>query len=229
LQTSIETKIIRALGESTGAILFIALLSGLMTAVLRFITYNVLKSIGIDYFKEINESYKWIGQLLIESRAIMNSDRTCFYRCMNGKFYIENGKEANKDIEINAIVNIVKNKSINKLPENLNPKYLDLFNELQKYDEYLELFSQDLPLHSALRNELSKYNIIAYMGVKIKFDNNLYGVIIFTWSTVKDIPKNLLLKNKEYLDDLKNSILIETIFIISRSFKFWLQEKIKWK
>jgi hypothetical protein len=163
--------------------------------------------------------------MMIESRAVLNADRACYYRTSNGKVFVEDSDDdINNDIKINAIINVARNKSLTLLPYELKQKYFDWFLQIQKSDEYFEHFAQDLPVNSQLRNELVKYDIISYLSIKVKFGNDLYGVIVYTWSDVKDIPKNLMLRNKEYLDDLKNTVLLETIFIISRSFRFRVLE-----
>jgi hypothetical protein len=121
-------------------------------------------------------------------------------------------------------VSATRNKSIEPLPKTLTRRYLDWFLDIQKTDDYLERFTPDLPQESPLRNILIKQGIIAYMAIKIKFYSDLYGVVIYTWSDVSLVPKNLDRKNREYLEDIKNAILIETIFIISRSIRFRWQE-----
>ncbi len=220
------TKILSILGESAGAVFFAGLLAGSVWSFVRWITTRILTKIGVDYFSEINESYRWIGQILIESRAKLNADRVCFYRTSNGKVFIENADDydANDDIQIYSIVNVTKNKSISPLPDKLTRRYLDWFLEIQKSDDYLERFTPDLPMESPLRNILIKHGVIAYMAVKVKFYSDLYGIIVFTWADVSLVPKNLDMKNREYLEDIKNAVLIETIFIISRSFRFHIQE-----
>ena len=79
-----------------------------------------------------------------------------------------------------------------------------------------------MPMESPLRNILIKHGIIAYMAVKVKFYSDLYGIIVYTWSDVSLIPKNLDMKHREYLEDIKNAVLVETIFIISRSLRFYI-------
>lgn len=209
------------LGESVGAVFGVALLGGMLVSLTKLILIRLFKKIGIDYFAEIAESYRWIGQLMIESRAVMNADRAVFYRTSNGRVFVEDsGIDINSDVRVYAISNCVKNKSLTPLPALLTRKYFDWFLAIQKIDNYLEMFPSDLPINSQLRNNLDKYGVKAYMSVKVKFGNDLYGVIIFTWSDIAAVPRNLITKHREYLDDLKNSILIETIFIISRSLKF---------
>lgn len=192
----------------------------------RWIITRILTKIGVDYFAEINESYRWIGQILIESRAKFNADRVCLYRTSNGKVFIENTDtyNINDSIQIYSIVSATRNKSIEPLPKTLTRRYLDWFLDIQKTDDYLERFTPDLPQESPLRNILIKQGIIAYMAIKIKFYSDLYGIVIYTWSDVSLVPKNLDRKNREYLEDIKNAILIETIFIISRSIRFRWQE-----
>lgn len=217
-----ETKIMRVIGESGGAILVIALISGALTGLLKFFLVNILKFFGVDYFAEISEAHRWIGQILIESRAVLNADRVCFYRTSNGKVYIEDSENSNNGIKIYSVINITKNKSISQLPENLERRHLDWFLDIQKTDDFLERFTPDMPMESPLRNILIKHGIIAYMAVKVKFYSDLYGIIVYTWSDVSLIPKNLDMKHREYLEDIKNAVLVETIFIISRSLRFYI-------
>ena len=207
--------------------MFVAgLLAGSAWSFTRWITTSILTRIGVDYFAELNEAYRWIGQILIESRAKFNADRVCFYRTSNGKVFIENSDNynVNDSIQIYSIVSATRNKSIEPLPKTLTRRYLDWFLDIQKTDDYLERFTPDLPLDSPLRNALNKQGTSVYMAIKIKFDSDLYGIIIYTWSDIKLIPKNLELKNREYLEDIKNTILIEIAFIISRSIRFRWQE-----
>lgn len=216
-----ETKIMRVIGESTGAILFIALVTGAMWGLIKYLFIRVLKYFGIDYFAEIAESYRWIGQTLIESRAILNADRACYYRTSNGKSYIANSDfDKNKNIQVYSIVNVVRNRGIHSLPEKLNRGFFDWFLSLNSQDNYVEYFAKSLDSYSPIRNELKKYDVEGYMSIKVKFDTDLYGVILYTWSDVRSIPKNLLDKHREYLDDIKNSTLNETANIVSRSLKF---------
>lgn len=163
---------------------------------------------------------------MIESRAKFNADRVCLYRTSNGKVFIENSDNfnGNDNIQIYSVVSATRNRSVEPLPKTLTRRYLDWFIDIQKTDDYLERYTPDLPLESPLRNILIKHGIIAYMAIKIKFYSDLYGVVIYTWSDVSVVPKNLDRKNREYLDDIKNAILIETIFIISRSVRFRWQE-----
>ena len=49
-------------------------------------------------------------------------------------------------------------------------------------------------------------------------------VVIPKFNRIDDAIVNLELKNREYLEDIKNTILIEIAFIISRSIRFRWQE-----
>ena len=222
---NLKDKFLITLGESAGAVLIIGLFSGALWGIIKFFGIRLLKKLGIDYFAEIAESYRWIGQTLIESRAILNADRACYYRTSNGKSYIEDAViDRNKDIKVYSIVNVVRNKGLNLLPDTLKREFFDWFIKIHSEENYVQYFAQDLDKLSPIRNELKKYDIVAYMSIKIKFDNDLYGVILYTWSDVKSIPRNLISNHNEYLDDIKNSTLIETATIVSRSLKFRLYE-----
>lgn len=218
-------KIVITIGESLGAVLGMAMIGGALLTIIKFITIKLLKRIGVEHFVELAESYRWIGQILIESRAIFNADRVSYYRASNGKSYLEDGTiESNKNINVVSIVNVVKNKGMNLLPERLDRKYFDWFLKIQNQDDYVQYFIQDFDPLSPVRNELKKYDVLCYMCIKVKFDTDLYGIIIYTWSDEKAIPKNLITKHREYLDDIRNSTLIETATIVSRSIKFKLHE-----
>ncbi len=218
-------KIVITIGESLGAVLGMAMIGGALLTIIKFITIKLLKRIGVEHFVELAESYRWIGQILIESRAIFNADRASYYRASNGKSYLEDGTiESNKNINVVSIVNVVKNKGMNLLPERLDRKYFDWFLKIQNQDDYVQYFIQDFDPLSPVRNELKKYDVLSYMCIKVKFDTDLYGIIIYTWSDEKAIPKNLITKHREYLDDIRNSTLIETATIVSRSIKFKLHE-----
>ena len=231
-----RNRVLLMLGESSGVVLVYAIITGVLVAIGKFLLTSVLKRLGVDYFAEIAESYRWIGQIVIEARHVLNADRASFYRCSNGKYYLENLEDIdtsgyaailpsheeflNKNIKVYSVANKTRNKGITQLPETLDDTYFEWFLQLQKTDSYVEQFTTDLPENSKLRNNLDKYSIISYFAVKIKQNNELYGILVFTWSDVKQMPKNLVTSNREYLGSLKNTLLLETLFIVDRTVKF---------
>lgn len=223
-----KTKFILTFGESAGAVLASALVVGTAWSLMRMFFIYLLKRVGIDYFAEMAESFRWVGQIVIEARHALNADRACFYRCSNGKFYLENDTlDSNKNIRVYSVANKTKNKGVSPLPEVLDKSYFEWFLQLQKEDSYLEQFTPDLPIDSQLRNNLRKYDILSYLSVKIKSGNELYGILVFTWHDEKDMPKNLIARNREYLDDLKNTLLLETLFVIDRALRFKIRKLLR--
>lgn len=219
-----KTEFLTALGESVGAVLAMSILYGIIWYLIKTIIMKTLKFIGIDYFAEIKESYEWIGKSVIESRAIFNADKACFYRLSNGKAFIESSPLMNIGIKSESICSISKNRGISLLPVTLDDRYYQLFLQIEAENDLTEFFTADLPSGSSLRNELIKNDIFSYFAIKIRRGKELYGIVIYTWSNVHYMPKNFLPKHKEYIDDLKSVVLDEILFIIGRLPGFRVQK-----
>lgn len=216
-------RFIQAFGESAGAVLALTIITGAVWATIKFFMIRFLKMVGIDYFVEIKSAYEWIGKTIIESRSILNADRSCFYRLSNGRAYIESEPIKNKNIKIESIVNITKNRGIAKLPESLDDRFHEWFQIIDSAPEYTELFVTDAGISDRLRNELQKLDVLSYVAIKIKNGNELYGVVLYTWYHVQHMPRQLMPKFGEHLQYVKSTILDETMFIISKSFRYRLQ------
>lgn len=224
-----ETEFLTALGESAGAVLAMSVLYGTVWFIIRAFMIKFLKYLGIDYFSEIKNSYEWIGKTIIESRAIFNADKAAFYRLSNGRSYVESNPIMNIGIKSEAVCNAAKNKGISLLPETLDERYYQLLAQVESENDLTEFFTADLPSGSPLRNELIKNDIFSYFAIKIRLENELYGIVLYTWSNVHYMPKNFIPKHKELIDDIKSVLLDEVLFIISRSPKFRLQKIFKRK
>lgn len=222
-----KTEFLTALGESAGAVLAMSVLYGVVWYFIKTLITKILKAVGIDYFSEIKASYEWIGKTITESRAIFNADKASFYRLSNGKYFVESDPLRNIDIKIESICSVTKNRGISELPEGLDNRYYQLFQQIESENDLTEFFTADLPSGSPLRNELIKNDIFSYLGIKIRRGRELYGIVIYTWSNVHHMPKQLMPKHKELIDDIKSVLLDEVLFIISRSPKFRLQSIFK--
>ncbi|MCB1179887.1 MAG: hypothetical protein KDK36_20085 [Leptospiraceae bacterium] len=227
---NIKEKFLVTFGESVGIVLGYTILYGTIWFLIKTLFIRFFSYIGIGYFAERAESYKWIGQYIIEARAILNADRVCFYRTSNGKSYIYNNGVIPNNIKIYAIVNKTKNKGIYPLPDSLSNKYFSWFNHFHDIDFLKTYFQTDIPKSNTLRNDLNKFNILSYMVLKIcsPDKNELYGFVIFTWSNIKSMPplpdfdlgninKGYKVKNSnlEYLESLSNSLYSEIDFLSS--------------
>lgn len=216
-------KFLHIFGESAGAVLALSIATGAVWFSIKYFIIKFLKMIGIDHFAQIKMSYEWIGKTVIESRSVLNADRTCFYRLSNGRAYIEYSPLQNKNIKIESIMNITKNRGIAKLPESLDDRFYEWFQIIDSKPEFSELFITDPGISDQLRNELQKLDVLSYVAIKIKKDNELYGVVLYTWHHVQHMPKQLLPKFSEHLQYVKSSILDETLFIVSKSLRYRIQ------
>ena len=225
-EIELSKRFFEIVGESTGTILGYAILYGIVWTIIRRTLIRAMSYIGIQYFSELDESYKWIDQLITEARALVNADNCAFYRINNHEDYRE-GKEFSK-IEVYSIGNKQRNRGIASLPEVITDKYYDWFSYLTNKEDYSQLFTNELPIESHLRSELNKRNILAYSLLHISDGYDLYGVVVFTWSSVRKMPKGSLDQYREYLDDIKNSLLIEIKFLISRNIKYRIKKIIRW-
>lgn len=222
-----KTEFIVALGESVGAVLAMSVMYGIIWFFIKTIMLRILKYIGIDYFSEIKSSYEWIGESIIESRAIFNADKAAFYRLSNGKYFVEADPLRNVNIKIESICSATKNRGISQLPDTLDDRYYQWFQQIESENDLTEFFTADLPAGSQLRNELIKNDIYSYLGVKIRRGKELYGIVIYTWSNVHHMPKQFIPRYKELIEDIKSVLLDEVLFIISRSPKFRVQSVFK--
>lgn len=220
---NINEKLLIAFGESSGQFLAALVFYNWSIKLLKYIGVKILRYVGIEYFAEIVESYKWAGQTVIESRYALNADRACFYRCSNGRFYLENNSTQNANIKVRAMINRTRDRGTLPLPDDLSAEYREWFRQLEREDEFIELFTPDLDYSDPTRNMLKKLGVVSYMAVKIRRENELYGILLFTWSDVKASPKNLLMKHREYLHSVKNTLLSETLFVINRTLKYKLR------
>lgn len=216
-------RFIQAFGESAGAMLALTIITGAVWATIKFFMIRFLKMVGIDYFVEIKSAYEWIGKTIIESRSILNADRSCFYRLSNGRAYIESQPILNQKIKIESIVNITKNRGIARLPDSLDDRFYEWFQIIDSAPEFTELFVTDSGVSDRLRNELQKLDVLSYIAIKIQKGNELYGVVLYTWYHVQHMPKQLLPKFSEHLQYVKSSILDETMFIVSKSLRYRIQ------
>lgn len=224
---SFNEKILMQFGEITGEVIAILILYNIAVNIIKSLVMRLFKYFGIEYFAEIIDSYKWSGQCVIEARAILNADRTCFYRCSNGKFYLENNSHLNQNIKVKSVVNRVRNRGMISLPEKLHKEYQEWFLQMQESDELIEMFTPDIQVQSPIRNMLNKLGVVSYMAVKIRRENELYGILVFTWSDVRISPTNLLKKHQEYLQGVRNTLLNETLFVIDRTLKYKLRKLLR--
>lgn len=222
-----KTEFLMALGESAGAVLAMSVLYGIVWYFIKTVITRILKAVGIDYFSEIKSSYESIGKTIIESRAIFNADKASFYRLSNGKYFVESDPLRNIDIKVESICSVTKNRGISELPESLDDRYYQLFQQIESGNDLTEFFTADLPAGSPLRNELIKNDIFSYLGIKIRRGKELYGIVLYTWHHVNNMPKQFIPKHKEFIDDIKSVLLDEVLFIISRNPKFRLQSIFK--
>lgn len=220
-------RILMQFGEVTGEVVAILIVYNILLNLVKTLIMRVFRYFGIEYFEEIIESYKWSGQCVIESRAMLNADRACFYRCSNGRFYLENNSHLNRNIKVRSVVNRVRNRGMLPLPDKLHREYQDWFHQMQESDELIEMFTPDMQVQSPIRNMLTKLGIVSYMAVKIRRENELYGILVFTWSDVRISPTNLLKKHQEYLSGVKNTLLNETLFVIDRTLKYKLRKLLR--
>ena len=211
-----KTEFLTALGESMGAVLAMSVMYGLVWYFIKTLIANVLKALGINYFAEIKLSYEWIGKTIIESRSVFNADNASFYRLSNGKYYAELDPVKNLNIKVQPICSVTRNRGISPLPDSLDDRYLDMFRQIESENDLTEFFTADLPAGSALRNELIKNNIISYFGIKIRRGNELYGIVLYTWSDPKDMPRNFYPKHKEFIDTIKSVLLDEILYVIDK-------------
>lgn len=216
-------KFLHILGESAGAVFALSVATGAIWFSIKYFIIKTLKIIGIDYFAEIKASYEWMGKTIIESRAILNADRSCFYRLSNGRAYIESQPILNQKIKIESVVNITKNRGIARLPDSLDDRFYEWFQIIDSAPEFTELFVTDSGVSDRLRNELQKLDVLSYIAIKIKNGNELYGVVLYTWHHVQHMPRQLMPKFSEHLQYIKSTILDETMFIVSKSLRYRLQ------
>lgn len=219
-------KLLHIFGESAGAVLALSVATGAVWFSIKYFIIKFLKIVGIDHFAKMKLSYEWIGKTVIESRSVLNADRTCFYRLSNGRAYIESSPIDNRNIKIDAVVNITKNRGIAKLPESLDDRFYEWFQIMDNHPEFSELFVTDPNISDSLRNELQKLDVLSYVAIKIKKGNELYGVVLYTWHHVQHMPKQLLPKFSEHLQYVKSTILDETLFIVSKTLRYRIQNVI---
>lgn len=186
---------------------------------------------GIDYFQERAKSLQWIGQLVIETRALLKADRACFYRCSNGFAYILNDAAKNHDIKIYSLANKTRNRGVSNLPENLRKRHLDWYLQFAEIELLKSYFTKDLPIDSPLRNELVKLDIESYLVIKILSPDKmeLYGFLLLTWNDHKDMPSlpEYSQKFREYLESVANAIYSEVQFLIRNPYTEYLESTTK--
>lgn len=211
-----KTEFLTALGESMGAVLAMSVMYGLIWYFIKTLIASVLKAVGINYFAEIKLSYEWIGKTIIESRSVFNADKATLYRLSNGKFFVELDPIKNLNIKVESICSVTRDRGISPLPDSLDDRYFEIFRQIESADDMNPFFAQDLPASSPLRNELIKNNIICYLAIKVRQRNELYGIVLYTWSDVMDMPRNFIPKHREFIDNIKSILLDEILFVISK-------------
>ena len=217
-------RFIHVLGESVGSVLALSVATGAVWYSIKYLIIKTLKLIGIDYFAELKASYEWMGKTIIESRAILNADRTCFYRLYNGEPYMRTTMPVYRNLKIESGINVTKNRGVAKLPDALDDRFYELFQLIAENHEFCELFATDSSISDRLRNELYKLDIQGFIAIKIRDEYALYGVVLYTWHHVSHMPRQLLPKYGEHLQSVKSIILDETKFMMSRTIKNRIKE-----
>ena len=237
-----------ALGETTGVLVVVGFIAGIIPRLFIILIRFILIRIGIENMQNIKKSWEWIGKKSIMSMDRMKSDRIGFYIISNGKPYLD--QEEYSDIklqwtlsemkhhisEINpseifveqnykiVSYDIVKsaNKGINHLPEKLDIvkfKYL-IYQVADQIKSYELYFTPDLPESNNFREILLDYGIQAYIILKIESEDRkkLYGFVIYTYSDIKLIPVNFQKRKYEHLMDVKTLIKNEYESILNNTF-----------
>lgn len=209
--------------ESVGYVFILSLAVGSINAIARFFSRYFLAKIGITYFEERRESFRWIGTKLIMAMALLRSNRASFYTLENGKPYLDISEFSKEDLLLYHINGLefskTSSRGVNPLPGKLNLyKYYDLIVQVIEGNNFSENTIYDLEDDSILRNNLIQYGIESYLTVKIESDGKLYGFVIFTWDSVKNMPRNLSLRKYELINEMKTTITQEYLTVLKKKF-----------
>lgn len=228
--------LLKVAAESSGYVVLIALIAGAFNAIVRFISRSILLKIGVEHFQKLHESWKWIGIKVIMSMAIMKADRCGFYNIYNGLPYF-NQSESSETGTYYLGEYTIRSKSVSKAKwkgTDPLPEYLDLyqFKDLLKFATrpipVQEILRADLPENSILRNVLISYGIEGFILTRIDSEDKtkLYGFVVHTYSDVRIMPRNILVRYDEHLKDLRNSIKFEYETILENSFRAVLKKAV---